>query len=218
MLICHTLDVSPRSALFSLVNRWGGQLSTFHLVADSAFSGTNVVGELGNLGLRVTCSMSTNELKHIWELLENGLPPNSWRACRRQDGIILSVYRSSDSEKAMHHLIDSTFFVSHPISQPPSIPPASVTSPPPTTSQPPNVPCHASQASGTTPPTPQPVPVPPPPPPLQVAIRRSFTLPALLKMNSKQLRKLALENNVRPGGKKVDLANRIITLCNPPAL
>lgn len=212
-----TLEVTPRSAMFSIVSRWDAKLPALHLVADSAFSGITAVADLGKKGLRVTCSMSSNEQKLVWELLEKGLLPNSWRACRRKDGIIMSVYRSGDAEEAMHHLINSSFYNPPPNTAPPFIPTSAV--PPQSQNSPPqsNVPRNFPSQSRTSSQTPSPLPIPAPPP-FQAAVRRSFTLPALLKMTLHELRELAKRNNVRPGGKKEVLANRIVNLCNPPAL
>jgi hypothetical protein len=209
-----TLDVSPRSALFSLMSRWESRAQTLHLVADSAFSGILTVTQLAGMGFRVTCSMSTREQKLTWQLLEKGLPSNAWRACQTPNGIMMSVHRSNQSDEGVHHLIDSSFFHGDPVS---NTSPA-LTSPIPqstaVTPQQQNIPCANSQSSGIPLPTTSCPPLPPPPS-FEHVILPTFTLPVLLRMKLKDLRRLAKENNVRSGGKKEVVANRILSLCSP---
>jgi hypothetical protein len=154
-------------------------------------------------------------MPETWEILEKYLDDGKWCACTNQDGLILSALKSehSNTDSSFHHLITTALYTC-----PPAAPVANVTQPTPPSAPVPALsvsPPHPVPAAQVTPPVPAPIPSSTSTPPSPIAGAPAYTIHALMKLTLPTLRALAKTSHVRATGNKLELATRIMTLCNP---
>ncbi len=112
----------PRDAMRRMLHRMPTRA---HVIADSAIGGFEMANELSSLEAMATFSISINDHKYLWHLLQRDLQPGAWRAVGAENSrILVSTFHNlnDDGSTAIHHLLTTAYTYTLPDAQGSAVP------------------------------------------------------------------------------------------------